>query len=429
MLRESPMASTKNPNAAMHRETPIAAPPIRGKRAENESRAFLLGATPRIHSDPEDTPQAKLKKTGGNTGNQIIAHALLGQFEHSDISWDYGAHPHSVRERFDLFVVAAANFLFPSFDFGGMADYIEKADLPVAIVGLGAQASSYDSNLKLMPGTERFLKVVAERAVSIGVRGPFTEEVLSRRGINNVTVTGCPSFYMKGAGGLAIRKKSIGDVKALSVNASRDVISHAFDKERMMRIVKALYRLAIDCDADFIAQSEPSEIEIADSKDMSAVDQAINELAAFLADQTATADVKSWASKRMRVFFEVEKWVAAVRQYDFVVGNRFHGNMIAIQNDIPAFVVCHDTRTEEMCRFNGLPHANIVELDQLSVSDLYDRVNVDTLNARYDQLFPRYVQFLTLNGLKPTRKMALESRQPSFLNHGSIERVLDHERR
>ena len=85
MLRESPMASNKNQNATMLRESSIAAPPIREERPENERRVFLLGATPRIHFGPEDTPQAKLKKTGGNTGNQIIAHALLGQFEHSDI--------------------------------------------------------------------------------------------------------------------------------------------------------------------------------------------------------------------------------------------------------------------------------------------------------------------------------------------------------
>ena len=43
-----------------------------------------------------------------------------------------------------MIVVAAANFLFPKFDFGGMADYIERANLPVAIVGLGAQSNSYD---------------------------------------------------------------------------------------------------------------------------------------------------------------------------------------------------------------------------------------------------------------------------------------------
>jgi hypothetical protein len=148
---------------------------------------FLLGATPEITPEPDQDPISKLTKTGGNTGNQIIAHALLGQINYQNIAWDYGVDPHEVNERFDMFVIAAANFLFSSFDFGGMADYIEKADLPVAIVGLGAQACSYNPDIKLLPGTERFLKVVAERAVSIGVRGPFTQQVLDRRGIYNVT--------------------------------------------------------------------------------------------------------------------------------------------------------------------------------------------------------------------------------------------------
>src|SRR5271169_4020775 len=134
-----------------------------GEKALN---VFLLGATPEIRPEPDRDPISKVLKTGGNTGNQIIAHALLGQINFDKISWDFRADPREVNERFDMFVIAAANFLFPSFDFGGMAAYIEKADLPVAIVGLGAQAHSYDPDIKLLPGTERFLKVVAERAVS-----------------------------------------------------------------------------------------------------------------------------------------------------------------------------------------------------------------------------------------------------------------------
>ena len=74
----------------------------------------------------------------------MIAYGLLSQIEHDDVAWDYRIDPKEVHERFDMIVIAAANFLFPTFDFGGMAHYIEQANLPVAIVGLGAQSNSYD---------------------------------------------------------------------------------------------------------------------------------------------------------------------------------------------------------------------------------------------------------------------------------------------
>jgi hypothetical protein len=360
---------------------------------------FLLGATPEIASEPDRDPMSKLAMTGGNTGNQIIAHALLGQLNYRDISWDYRVEPREVAERFDMFVIAAANFLFPSFDFGGMADYIEKADLPVAIVGLGAQARNYDPDIKLLPGTERFLKVVAERAVSIGVRGPFTQQVLDRRAIRNVTVTGCPSYYMRGAPVAEFVKSDFDTVRRISVNASRDVISHAFDAVKMLEIVREIYREGIAWDADFIAQSENAEIRLADDMAAASATSALEEICTFLRGVADDAKVRNWAGGHMRVFFRVSDWIDAVREYDFVFGNRFHGNMVALQNGVPACVVCHDTRTEEMCRFLGLPYANIVDLDTIDVRSLYERVDTAALNSRYKALYPQYMDFLRANGL------------------------------
>jgi hypothetical protein len=367
-----------------------------GEKALN---IFLLGATPEIRSEPDRDPIARLAKTGGNTGNQIIAHALLGQINYEDISWDYRADPREVKERFDMFVIAAANFLFPTFDFGGMASYIERTDLPVAIVGLGAQAHSYDPDIKLLPGTERFLKIVAERAVSIGVRGPFTQQVLNRRGIQNVTVTGCPSYYMRGAPVAELAKPDFSEVRNISVNASRDVIQHAFDSTRMLKIVREIYREAIAWDADFIAQSEKAEIRLAEDAPGEVSGPALEEICGFLSGVADSAKVREWASARMRVFFSVADWIDAIHEYDFVFGNRFHGNMVAMQHGVPACVVCHDTRTEEMCRFLAMPFVSIVDIDSIEVEKLYDAVDMAAWSQRYKALYPRYMDFLSVNNL------------------------------
>jgi hypothetical protein len=359
---------------------------------------FLLGATPSLSAEAGEDPISKLVKTGGNTGNQLIARGLLDRIVYDEISWDHRVDPREVHERFDMIVVAAANFLFPKFDLGGMAQYIERADLPVAIVGLGAQSNNYDPNISLMPGTERFVKVIAERAASIGVRGPYTQEVLAVRGVHNVTVTGCPSYYMGGPDGMNIPRRPFEQVKRLSINASRDVIVHSFDKERMLRLVRELYGAGIAWKADFIAQSEQAEIRLGDRQSRSA-EESLKELSSFLAGVAPEADIRKWATDHVRVFFDVDDWMDTVQSYDFVIGSRFHGCMIALQRGVPALVICHDTRTEDMCRFLGMPFVSIVDLDEIDVGQLYSRVGLGSLARRYQGLYPAYTRFLAANKL------------------------------
>ncbi|GLH76740.1 polysaccharide pyruvyl transferase [Bradyrhizobium sp. SSBR45G] len=361
---------------------------------------FLLGATPSISVEPGEDPMSKLAKTGGNTGNQVIAYGLLSQIAYDDISWDYRIDPKEVRERFDMIVIAAANFLFPKFDFGGMADYIERADLPVAIVGLGAQSNSYDPNIELMPGTERFVKVIAERAPSIGVRGPYTQQVLARRGVHNVTVTGCPSFYMRGPGGLNLRAKPFDQIKRISINASRDVIGHSFDKEKMKKHLLDIYRTGVEWKADFIAQSEQAEIKLADRLPGATADAQLSEIVTFLSGAVAAEAARNWAAEHVKVFFDVDRWLDAMSNYDFVFGTRFHGCMAAIQRGVPAIVICHDTRTEDMCSFLGMPNVSIVKLDKVDVQSLYNLAEPTKLNQRYDELYRAYIEFAKKNGLK-----------------------------
>jgi hypothetical protein len=362
-------------------------------------KIFLLGATPSFSTEPGEDSVSKLAKTGGNTGNQIIAHGLLSQIAYDGISWDYRVNPKEVRERFDMIVIAAANFLFPRFDFGGMADYIESVDLPVAIVGLGAQSNNYDPDIELLPGTERFVKVIAERSESIGVRGPYTRDVLARRGVHNVTITGCPSYYMSGPAGLKVRQRPFEEIKRISVNASRDVIGHSFDKARMKKIVLEIYRAGVTWNADFVAQSEQAEIRLAEALSTATAEPSLNDIAAFLADAVPEGEVKRWATKHVKAFFNVEQWLDAAGTWDFVFGTRFHGCMVPIQRGVPAVVICHDTRTEDMCRFLQLPHVSIMELDVVDVQRIYDRVNIAELNERYEELFPKYADFLRKNKL------------------------------
>jgi hypothetical protein len=362
-------------------------------------RVFLLGASPSISLPPDAHWEAKLAKTGGNTGNQIIAHSLLKQLRTSHVSWDYSAPPQEVGERFDMFVIAAANFLHPGCDLAGMANYIEATKLPCMMVGLGAQSNSYSTEIPLQPGTERLVRIVAERSHAIGVRGPFTHAVLEAKGIHNVQVTGCPSYYVSCRPELALGKPDLPENPRIAINASRDVYRHSFDAERMKHLVRELAAEGVAYGADFIAQSEGEEITLADTPSESERAGALERLARTFAGVAPDEKLRAWLDTRMRVFFSVEDWTAAIRSYDFVTGTRFHGCILALQNGVPAFVVCHDTRTADMCGFFGLPHASIMDIEAIDIRDLYARTDVAALQRRYTALYPTYKTFLDGNGL------------------------------
>jgi hypothetical protein len=365
-------------------------------------RIFLMGANPAFDTHSVTSPAARRQKTGGNSGNQVIAYGLLKGLSYNTVSWDGSLSPSRVNELFDVIVIAAANFLFPNFDFTQMADFIEATDLPCVMVGVGAQSNDYNVNLPLKPGTVRLMQIVSERSKLIGARGPFSAEVLANIGVKNVQVTGCPSYYMSGLPTLSIDKPALPKHPKVSINLSRDVIPHSFDPLKMKDVIRGIAGEAIRFDGEFVAQTELDEIVLSEGKETPESDEALARAFEFFKGISSDDAVRIWLRNNMRVYWSVDKWLAHARQLDFVVGQRFHGNMVAIQAHKPAMFVCHDSRTTEMCEFLGLPFLQIREIGNVNFFELYDRVDVDKLSATYKRLYPLYKSFLESNGLRHT---------------------------
>ena len=364
-------------------------------------KLFLMGATPSFDVTRFNSIADKLAQTGGNTGNQLIAYGLTKPLVFEDVSWDIRIGPERVSAEYDVILIAAANFLFPGFDFGGMAEFIERTDLPVAIVELGAQSKDYSRHIPLKPGTERLMRVVAERAPIIGVRGPFTAEVLDEMNIRNVQIVGCPSYYMNGEGDALVCDRTLCEKPRIAVNASRDVFQHAFDARKMREVVAGLIREAIRYDGIFVAQTEREEMIVASGTNDSETDEALDRLSRLFTGFIDDVDsLKLWAHDHLRVYWSVEHWIDDMREFDLVAGTKFHGAMAALLAGTPAFVFCHDTRTREMSEFLGVPSASIEVVDRIDLREVYDRIDPSRFNARRAELFPAYKRFLEANGLR-----------------------------
>jgi Polysaccharide pyruvyl transferase len=363
-------------------------------------RVFLLGATPSFDMQRYVTPEERLAATGHNSGNQVIADGLLATFRHDSVSWDHSKGAAWANNNADIIVIAAANFLFRGFDFEGMATFLDKTNLPLVVAGLGAQASSFEEEVVLLPGTARLVAIIADRAKLIGVRGEFTRRVLEKRGVRNVQIIGCPSYYFGGPTS-KLTAHPLPERPSISINGSRDVIRHAFDPKLMKDVLKRLVAEAVALDGTCVVQTELPEIRLASGVAGDEADRAAEDVTAAFAGFAEHGALESWTRRAMRVYWSVPAWRDAMKTVDFSVGTRFHGNMVALQAGTPAVIVCHDTRTAEMSEFLGLPHVSLQDAATYGLQEFYNEVSIPAIAARREELYPAYRSFLSNNGLDP----------------------------
>ena len=107
----------------------------------------------------------------------------------------------------DKVVLICANMLRPNvykeWKFKLTPEFIKKMNKQLVVLGVGAQATfdemkpkEYVKNLE--PELIKYMRVLSDYSESIGVRGEFTADVLKELGIKNVSVVGCPTWFVNG---------------------------------------------------------------------------------------------------------------------------------------------------------------------------------------------------------------------------------------
>lgn len=362
-------------------------------------RVLFIGAPVEAIAGDDLPYKVKFDRTGHNTGNLLIGCGLRRQIAYTSYKYGTSQNMDTINEDFDLIAIPAANFIFKGFDFGWLADFIEKTNLPILIVGLGAQLPSVsNSAIDIPEGTRRFLSVVSERTVKIGVRGEFTAEVLSTLGIHNVTITGCPSVYWSLNPQVFIKKEAYHPHMRISVNGSRNVTGHSFSEDAALKIESELLKLSLQNNYDYVLQNEFPEIDIlfSDKLEEAHKNDLITLSKRFNLD-VDPAQYVAFIKNYCKAFFSMEEWAEFIKTKDFSIGTRFHGNMIALLNGVPAVVIAHDSRTTEMSRFLKIPHYPVDQCDLSNLEKIYQEADFDGFNKNYAVLYENYSRFLTEN--------------------------------
>lgn len=330
-------------------------------------------------------PRERLDAAVRNTGNHFFESAVSRQLADYETLHDIDDLPPGA----DHLVLSMSNFLSPATDMGEFAQRIEGTGVSrLTMIGAGAQADSYDHRIELAPGTRRFISLLAERSVSIGVRGFYTAEFLAGLGIHNVDVIGCPSLFFGNDRDLKIVKRDLGAaaprtvVHCTPLGYYRDAVSH-------------LLSFAIrECEG-YVAQSETALLF--DGEGEASSDfffQYYND------GEHSPEESQRWMREHVRWFFDLDSWFDYMARMEFSVGARFHGNMAALQVGVPALNLVCDSRTRELCEYLNLPFEFFKDFDgRRSAAQLYEQTDYSLFNATYASRYDAYRNFLEKNGL------------------------------
>lgn len=337
-----------------------------------------------------------------NTGNYLFTEAAYRNISGNPVWVGFNFDPDFVNANFDHVILPAANWINASDGLQGLVNRLKKIELPITCMGLGAQAKSTDSRLEelnLSKTSIELAHVIAEKCVLISVRGAFTQQVLGQLGVSNTIVTGCPSLYMD----LPLGKRDTTPTEAIILQGTRYNMGRHFLKSDSLD--RRIFALAGKFGHDVIYQSEAFEISYLSGRrpsdwESEVVRAGLHELYGFSDAQ----GLKSYLDVHGHVFTEIDKWSEFVKLRSGVIGTRLHGVIMALNSGVPAVLLPHDSRTQEIADFAGIPTAHpdeVFEEQSFGVrlpSDMSDKLkNFAATRVENRRI---YVEFLMLNGLE-----------------------------
>lgn len=248
-------------------------------------------------------------------------------------------------------------------------------DKPLIPISVGVHSRTESTDINLHPDTVKLLRTISERAI-LGVRGEYSAAVLEKKGIINLKLIGCPSLYY-------------------GMNPDFRV-----DKPEFREDMRACCNFRT-----FYGNLSPQECQFltfAANRKMAFVEQTQQPLTLLNCqnNEPQFAYFDAWQQEHRHVFFEVEPWVDWLKQFDFSLGSRFHGNVLALMNGVPALTMVIDGRMQELTRLFRLPTLAMKDfsLDK-PLAYYYDLADFSEFNRVYSQRLAAFRDFLRRNGL------------------------------
>lgn len=328
---------------------------------------------------------------GGNTGNVCFVDAMRDQVAPVDSL--YWQELKDYEEKDGVFVLPAANWInIYGHELQEIMELV-STNMQVCVAGIGVQLTSeLDTPKKLVSHLSeeliKSLRKLSEQSVTIGVRGELTAETLRLLGIFNYRIIGCPSFYEPYRKYKQIFFEEKLDLDRYAFNIARyrgDKIINLSYKRNASWIMQSVYELP-----GTLYGRKIEERHIL--KNYPEIEMRSYELTRFIRENA-------------HIFYTRDAWSEyLVHNISFVYGTRFHGNMMAFSNGIPALWIIHDERMSEMVETMHLPYIKYEELSQIDdIEELREICKYDeSFKKIYADMGIEYIKFLEENGITHT---------------------------
>lgn len=300
-----------------------------------------------------------------------------------------------INEEYDYFVLPYANAFRVGFikNLKRTARMLRKIKIPCAVVGIGFQkefGKEMESE-RLDKAVKNFMDVVLKKSNIVGIRGEQTAEYLKKLGYQeerDFTVIGCPSMFTFGKDIPPIRANGLTKDSSVSFNSKVDLpqVFHDF-----------LWRSAKEFEDYYYV---PQVIE-----EMFRMYAGMPYPEGFIEKAPKHFPVKAnnpiYRNGRGVSFVNVPSWIDFMKERDFSIGSRIHGNVAALLAGTPAFVIASDNRIEELAGYHCIPHIRMEELtDKTTIWELYERTDFSKIHEGHGKRFEHYLDFLHRNNLE-----------------------------
>ena len=300
---------------------------------------------------------------------------------------------------YDYAFLRGSNYLHKDMEWDNAPSVLAKLKIPIVAFGIGAQAPS-KGPLVLNQATRRVLELIAERSVSLGVRGSYTADVLWSLGIRNARIIACPTVFRNNDPTLRIDLPPLESIREVAYTLRREVdVTYAQDLQRYLDLQRqTILDLATRFDLDVLAQGEVEEKNIlwGDPAQKAAAIQSLREHG-WLRGQDDPLE----KLYQTNLFYSdsVAEFERKLCQKQFVLGYRLHGNLLGLANRVPSVYFTYDSRTAEFAETLQIPSFDVFSGRPFRLEDYWDQPLFERFNRAYYQTYRAMRLFLDENGV------------------------------
>lgn len=360
-----------------------------------------------VIADGTGEAQEAYLKQGGNSGNCVFFHAVYQyvntkyntvaflDFDRNNQILNYSSD--EINEKFDVMVIPSVIFEINSASkraIRAMIYSIKGIRIPIVCLGVGTQIEKLEDKKRLEDFSKDdirdFSECIEKSGGGLALRGYFTKEIFDDLGIRNAAVTGCPSFFQNGKNGMHVSGK-------MDTREKFTPVLNGFSSTLQTRAVREFlheYKNSVYIDQGLFLSEFYGE--------KNGTDFLRGGVFCLLKDwkRYSGTGLNLLKSGRVRLFFDYETWRDYLKKFSFSLGERIHGNIIAVLAGVPAFVCYHDSRTREMAEYFNIPCADRSILNRrFDLYRLYADADYQKMENGYDEKFLKFESFLQQYGI------------------------------